>query len=183
MSIPKNTAINGFPFTLVNRTTGEAVTTGVCIGYYTGDDGVQRTLNNTPVHKGNGQWTVDIESWEVDFDVVGLLFIHASAVPVEFSFLTTTSCSSGSSGGSGNSCDACDDNGIDIAEAVSSPKRVRTVEGTVEERPISESIEADRYLAGKCAGQNNAPWGMRIARTRPSSPLGGGRNPTAPGQY
>jgi len=59
---------------------------------------------------------------------------------------------------------------IDIIDAANSPARVRTVEGTVEERPIPELIKADQYAATKAAAQAGAvPWGIRCARIRPPS--------------
>lgn len=45
------------------------------------------------------------------------------------------------------------------------PLIVRTDEGLVEERPVSELIAADQYSALKTA--TVVPWGMRIARTKP----------------
>lgn len=182
MAFTKNRAISGFAFALTNRTTGEAVTTGVCVGYVTGDGGTQRLMVNAPIHEGNGQWSIDILESEMNYDMVALLFVHPLAVLVEFTISTVGGTCYGGSGGCAASCD---ESGavLDIAASVASPKRVRTVEGTVEERPIQEVIDADRYLAAKCAGNQNAPWGVRMARTRPSSPLGGGRNPTPPAQY
>lgn len=52
-----------------------------------------------------------------------------------------------------------------IEEQALAPKRVRTDEGTVEERPISELIEADRY--NKAAAATAVPWGLKIARVKP----------------
>lgn len=58
----------------------------------------------------------------------------------------------------------------DIAVAAKSPRRVRTVEGTVEERSINDLIKADQYTAAKAA--TAVPWGMRIAKSKPPSSLG-----------
>lgn len=52
----------------------------------------------------------------------------------------------------------------DISNAAKGPKRVTGDEGTVEERPISELIEADRYEEQKEV--TGVPFGMRIARLR-----------------
>ena len=60
--------------------------------------------------------------------------------------------------------------GIDIATLAKAPRRTRTVEGTVEERSVSDLIKADQYLTGKEA-INAVPWGMRIAKTKPPSTL------------
>jgi hypothetical protein len=51
---------------------------------------------------------------------------------------------------------------IDLAK---SPRRTRTVEGTVEERSIDDLIKADRYA--KAADLTTVPWGIRTARTKP----------------
>jgi hypothetical protein len=53
----------------------------------------------------------------------------------------------------------------DIEEQAKAPKRTRTDEGVVEERPISELIDADRY--NKASQVTNVPWGLKIARVRP----------------
>jgi hypothetical protein len=55
----------------------------------------------------------------------------------------------------------------DIIELAKSPRRVRTVEGTVEERSVREIILADQYAAGKAA--TAPPWGMRVALSKPGS--------------
>ena len=54
----------------------------------------------------------------------------------------------------------------DVEDAGKGPKRVRTDEGYVEERPVDELIKADQYAATKAA-QGAVPWGLRIARTKP----------------
>lgn len=84
----KNTAVIGFTFGLVNATTGAAVTSGTTIGYYILDGGVQNTLSDTPVHEGNGQWSVNISAAEMNADMVGLIFINSSAIPESFTIRT-----------------------------------------------------------------------------------------------
>lgn len=59
----------------------------------------------------------------------------------------------------------------EIEAAGQTPKRTRTDEGTVEERPIDELIKADQYAAGK-QSVTGVPWGMRIARTKPGGTVG-----------
>lgn len=56
----------------------------------------------------------------------------------------------------------------DIMELAKSPRRVRTVEGTVEERSVRELIMADQYNANKAAA-DSPPWGLRVAKTMPGS--------------
>ena len=53
-----------------------------------------------------------------------------------------------------------------IEELASAPKRTTTEEGTVEERPIEETIKGDQYSAAKSAA-NVVPWGIRVARIKP----------------
>ncbi len=78
----KGVAVDGFPFLLFTPA-GAAVTTGTPTGYVTGDDGVQATVAATPVHKGGGQWTVDLSATEMDADMIGLVFSHVSAVSTQ----------------------------------------------------------------------------------------------------
>lgn len=51
-----------------------------------------------------------------------------------------------------------------IKDLATAPKRTVGDEGSVEERPISELIEADRYNASKAA--EKPPYGLRLARIR-----------------
>lgn len=90
MPFLKNTAVTGFPFALVNKTTGAAVTTGTVTGYYTLDGGAQGTVAASPAHLGNGQWEVDLAQGEMNGDVVGLVFTHADALPAAFTIRTDT---------------------------------------------------------------------------------------------
>lgn len=86
----KNTAITGFPFALVSATDGSAITSGTVTGYYLLDGGTQGTVTGTPVHEGNGQWSVDLLAAELNGDIVGLTFTHSSAIPASFTIKTDT---------------------------------------------------------------------------------------------
>jgi hypothetical protein len=86
----KNTAVTGFPFSLVALADGTAVTTGTVNGFRTLDGVTQTALTNTEVHEGNGQWSVDLTAAEMNGDVVGLLFTHTLAVNVHFTIKTDT---------------------------------------------------------------------------------------------
>ena len=86
----KNTAVTGFPFGLVSATDGSAITSGTITGYYLLDGGTQGTITDTPVHEGNGQWSVDLLAGEMNGDIVGLLFSGGGAVPVSFTIKTDT---------------------------------------------------------------------------------------------
>ena len=86
----KNTAVTGFCFALVSKTDGSPITSGTVTGYYLLDGGTQGTIAGAFTHKGNGQWSVNLLAAEMNGDVVGLLFSHASAIPVHFTIRTTT---------------------------------------------------------------------------------------------
>ncbi len=54
-------------------------------------------------------------------------------------------------------------------ELASAPRKTIGDEGTVEERSVSELIDADRYASAKQAAK--APYGLRLARIRkPGTP-------------
>lgn len=85
MSFKKNTAVTGFPFTLIATADGSAITTGTPVGYVTLDGGTQTAIGDvTPVHEGNGQWTFDLTAAEMNGDTVGFLVTHASAINAHF---------------------------------------------------------------------------------------------------
>ena len=86
----KNTAVTGFAFALVSSTDGSAITSGTVTGYYTLDGGTQGTITGSPVHEGNGQWTVNLLAAEMNGDIVGLLFTHTSAINASFTIKTET---------------------------------------------------------------------------------------------
>lgn len=60
---------------------------------------------------------------------------------------------------------------INVEDLSKAPKRVRTEEGTVEEKPVEEMIQADRYNAAKQA--TAVPWGLRMARIKPGGTIPG----------
>ena len=88
MSYERGVAINGFPFGLIDKNTGSAVTTGVTSGWIVKDGGTQQPLAGVPVHEGNGQWSVGLSASEMDAIMVGLLFTNPSAIPVPFTINT-----------------------------------------------------------------------------------------------
>lgn len=55
---------------------------------------------------------------------------------------------------------------VDHEDTAATPKRVTTDEGTVEERPVSEAIEAEQYEASKSA-PTTPLFGLRMARFKP----------------
>lgn len=88
MSFKKNTAVTGFTFGLVSATDGSAITTGTVTGYYTLDGGTQATITGSATHEGNGQWSINLTAAEMNGDIVGLMFTHASAIPASFTIST-----------------------------------------------------------------------------------------------
>ena len=86
----KNRAVTGFPFGLISRVDGSPIIVGPVSGFYTLDGGAQTAIAGTPVHEGNGQWTVNLLAAETNGDMVGLCFIHGTAIPVFFTIPTTT---------------------------------------------------------------------------------------------
>lgn len=88
MDFIKGQAVEGFPFEMINKTSGEPVTTGTVNGYITQDGGTQVALSMVPVHEGNGQWSVNLSAGEMNADIIGLLFTHTSAVPQHFTIKT-----------------------------------------------------------------------------------------------
>lgn len=84
----KNVAIPGFTFTLINRSDGSAVTSGTVNTFITKDGGAQVAATNIPTHVGNGQWVINLEAVEMDADIVGLLFMEATATTVSFTIKT-----------------------------------------------------------------------------------------------
>lgn len=90
MSFIKNQAVTGFTFSLTNKTDGSAVTTGTTTGYVTLDGGTQTAIAGSPVHEGNGQWSVNLTAAEMNGDVVGLIFVNSSAFTESFTINTIT---------------------------------------------------------------------------------------------
>jgi len=78
----KGVAVTGFTFVLLNATSTSAITTGTVTGKITKDGGTQGAVAGSFAHEGNGQWSVNLSATEMDADVIGLTFLHSSAVPV-----------------------------------------------------------------------------------------------------
>ena len=85
---PKALAVTGYTFALVAVSNGAAITSGTVTLKITKDGGTQGTLSGSATHEGNGQWSINLTSTEMDADVVGLAIPHASAVPVYKTFRT-----------------------------------------------------------------------------------------------
>lgn len=85
---PRGVAITGYTFMLLNRTTGNEVTTGTCDAYIVKDGGTQAPATNSPVHMGHGQWSIDLTADERDAKITGLALVHSSAVPLVVNFIS-----------------------------------------------------------------------------------------------
>jgi hypothetical protein len=85
----KGEAVTGFPFRLVNKYTGDPITTGTVMGYVLIDGGTQTALTGTAVSEGNGQWSINLTATEMDGDLIGLLFTHADSSGVQYTIQTT----------------------------------------------------------------------------------------------
>lgn len=96
MAFTRGQALVGLSFTLINVSTGAAVTTGTATGYVTLDGGTQTAIAGSPVHEGNGQWTVDLTAAEMDGALVGLLITHPLAINVDKTLQTETTAAAAS---------------------------------------------------------------------------------------
>jgi hypothetical protein len=88
MSYEKGVGISGFPFALIEKATGDAITTGTVSAFVKKDGGAQAAATNTAMAAGNGEWCIDITAGEMDADIVGLLFTHSLAIPAHFTIAT-----------------------------------------------------------------------------------------------
>ena len=91
MSFVQNQAVTGFTFAMVNKDTGAALTgvAGAISKYETIDGGSQAALSGSIAEEGNGQYSINLTAAEMNGSVVGLLFTHSSAIPVQFTIKTT----------------------------------------------------------------------------------------------
>lgn len=89
MDFVKGQAVEGFPFEMIDKA-GDALTTGAVNGYITKDGGTQEAISISPVHEGNGQWSVNLSAAEMNADIIGLLFIHdgGNGIPQHFTIRT-----------------------------------------------------------------------------------------------
>lgn len=88
MSYIRGQAITGFPFGLVDRSTGNIITSGNVDVYITIDGGDQFEAANEPVHKNNGQWVVNFNGNETNGTFIGIMIVHADAIPQHFTIKT-----------------------------------------------------------------------------------------------
>lgn len=78
----KSVGVTGFTFVLLDAGNGTAITSGTVTGKITKDGGTQGAVAGSFTHEGNGQWSVNLSATEMDADVIGLTFLHSSAIPV-----------------------------------------------------------------------------------------------------
>ena len=70
---------------------------GAVSKYYTLDGGTQASISGSVAEEGNGQYSVNLTAGEMNGAIVGLLFTHASAIPVQFTIKTTGGATTSSS--------------------------------------------------------------------------------------
>jgi len=87
MDFEKGKAVTGFTFQMISAA-GVDVTAGTVNGFITKDGGLQEPLSMVSVHEGNGQWSINLSAAEMNADLVGLVFTHASAVTQQFTIKT-----------------------------------------------------------------------------------------------
>jgi len=90
MSYLKNTSGQYIYFAMVDKSSGDALTTGTVNGYRTIDGGTQASVTGTISHKGNGQWQLALSQADTNGDEIGYLFTHTSGVPQSLSIVTDT---------------------------------------------------------------------------------------------
>lgn len=73
-------ALTGYTFLLINKTTGAAITSGTVTSKITKDGGTQGSTTNSATHEGNGQWSINLTSDEMDAEIIGLTFTHTNAI-------------------------------------------------------------------------------------------------------
>lgn len=88
MAFYKNEPVTGFPFGLVDKNTGDPITTGTVSIYITQDGGIQFQAAYAPVHEGNGQWTTNFTANEFNADLVGIIIVHTNAISQHFTIKT-----------------------------------------------------------------------------------------------
>tara|TARA_R100001198_G_scaffold70420_1_gene42804 strand:+ start:1925 stop:2341 length:417 start_codon:yes stop_codon:yes gene_type:complete len=76
----KAVALTGYTFSLTKKSDGSAVTSGSVTTKITKDGGTQGNTSASAVHEGNGQWSINLSSDEMDADIIGLSFTHADAI-------------------------------------------------------------------------------------------------------
>ena len=54
-----------------------------------------------------------------------------------------------------------------IEESALGPKKVTGDSGSVEQHPIGDLIEADKYVSGRTAANAGPPFGLRLAKIVP----------------
>lgn len=83
----KGVAVTGYTVALLNASNGSAMTSGSPSLTITKDGGVPATTTGL-THEGNGQWSFNLTSTQMDADVVGIAITLTSAVPVYRTIVT-----------------------------------------------------------------------------------------------
>ncbi len=83
----KAVAVTGYTVALVNATSGAAMTSGSPSLTITKDGGTPATTTGL-THEGNGQWSFNLSSTQMDADIVGIAITLTNAVPVYRTIVT-----------------------------------------------------------------------------------------------
>jgi hypothetical protein len=86
----KNRAVTGFTFMMLDKKGEGVVENGTLNGYVTIDGGDQTAIEGDIIHKGNGEWAVNLTADETNGDTIGLTFTHPDAFNVHFTISTRT---------------------------------------------------------------------------------------------
>lgn len=88
MSFSRGVAVSGFGGVLLDKSTGDRLTTGSVTGYIIKDGATVDALTNSVTHKGQGAWTVDLTATEMDADFIIIIFTHASGIARDWQIRT-----------------------------------------------------------------------------------------------
>ena len=86
----KNQNVNGLSFSMISKTDGSDISTGVVWADLVQDGGVFVDLIAQPIHRVNSLWTANISAAEMNFDLVSVTFKHTDGIPVTYNIKTDT---------------------------------------------------------------------------------------------
>lgn len=80
---------NIISFSLINKDDGEIIESGTINVYIIKDNGTQNSATNTPVNKGNGQYTLELTDEEMNANHISILITHIDGVSEIINIFTT----------------------------------------------------------------------------------------------
>lgn len=84
----KSQDVNGLSFSMISKTDGSDISTGVVWADLVQDGGVFVDLIAAPKHRVNSLWTANISAAEMNYDLVSVTFKHADGIPVTYNIKT-----------------------------------------------------------------------------------------------